>query len=154
MRWSFWAAKESAFKAARQIDPGVRFIPRDFAVRRCGDRGQVLHRTGRFNVWFDFSESWLHVAASDSVVKPNIRVAGSDGTDSSDQVRRLARTAVGASSRLKASEIGIHAVDRIPRLVRGDELLPFELSMSHDGGFVACAWKHGCPAGTGELPAG
>ena len=36
-RWALWAAKESAFKAARQADPDARFIPRTFRIRDVSD---------------------------------------------------------------------------------------------------------------------
>ena len=172
-RWALWAAKESAFKAARQLDFAVRFIPRDFAVRLRGKRAAVTHHVGRFQVWFDRTDEWLHAVAGRSGEKPGFRVAAisSAGAEedpafdgersleggpavehdhSSRQVRRLARGAMGEYLNLAPSEIRIIDVDRIPRARhlrehRHDALeparpLPVDLSLSHDGRFVACAW--------------
>ena len=66
MRWSLWAAKESAFKALRKLDSQVRFIPRDFEVRLSDDRAEVTHRLGRFSVWLDYTDQWVHALASQS----------------------------------------------------------------------------------------
>ncbi len=33
MMWVYWAAKESAYKALRKLDPSLRFLPRQFVVQ-------------------------------------------------------------------------------------------------------------------------
>jgi len=46
-RWLMWAAKESAFKVARKLDPGVRFLPRRFRVDFEGDALAVVRHAGK-----------------------------------------------------------------------------------------------------------
>ncbi len=151
-RWSLWAAKESTFKACRKIDRRVRFLPRDFAVylRRGSDqrggRAEVLHRLGRFDVWLDHSEQWVHALASQTGDKPGFQLSGDpDPTIAKDDLSRrakaLARSAVGSLLDLEPSKIQIAAEDRIPRPWWKAEPLPIDLSLSHDGRFVSCAWK-------------
>ena len=148
MRWSLWAAKESAFKAARKLDPRVRFIPRDFSVRLNGERARVIHRSGRFDVWLDHTENWVHASASQSGEKPGLRLEGDPAADpsgedesSSDRVRKLARTALGAVLDIAPAEVEIVTTKRIPSARRLGEPLPLDLSLSHDGRFVSCVWQ-------------
>lgn len=148
MRWSLWAAKESAFKAVRKLDSKVRFIPRDFEVRLCGVRAEVTHRLGHFNVWLDQTEQWVHALASQTGEKPGFRLGGdpsadpgAEEVDLSERVRRLTSTVLGALLDTTPSEIEIVSVDRIPQAQRQGQPLPFDLSLSHDGRFVSCAWE-------------
>lgn len=75
LRWTLWAAKESAFKVAKKIDPEVVFHPRDFRVREIergpagkGQTGEgsavVLHEIGSFAVWLDRTDEWVHAVAT------------------------------------------------------------------------------------------
>lgn len=154
-RWSLWAAKESAFKIARKLDREVRFFPKDFAVRMLGDvRAEVTHRVGRFSVWFERADGWLHAVAVPEAdhgsatdtpphgVGSRVRrlAVVSPGDLSSRRVRDVARAAVGFLMKVCPSEIEVVSESGIPALHRRDERLPLDLSMSHDGRFVACAW--------------
>jgi len=151
-RWSLWAAKESAFKAARKLDPKVRFIPRDFAVRLSGDRAAVTHRLGHFDIWLDQTDEWVHAVASRGGEKPDLQIdgplttsAGVEEEDSGERVRKLARTVLGDFLNIAPSEIHFVSVDRIPRAQWQGAPLPIDLSLSHDGRFVACAWASSKP---------
>jgi len=147
-RWSLWAAKESAFKACRKLDSQVRFIPRDFEVRLSDQRAEVIHRLGHFEVWFDHTEQWVHALASQTGEKPGFRLDGdplanpaAEEERFSERVKRLARSTLGALLSIAPSEVEIVSVDRIPQAQRRGEPLPFDLSLSHDGRFVSCAWE-------------
>ena len=176
LRWSLWAAKESAFKVARKLDGGVRFLPREFAVRMLGDgRAAVSHRVGGFGVWFERADAWLHAVAvpmtpgrpgpvreapvgsaevrgcvSEAAplgVGARIGRVEQEGRDSavrndgpSARVREVARTAVGSLMNVAPTEIEILTDQGIPALQRRGERLPLDLSLSHHGRFVACAW--------------
>ncbi len=160
LRWSLWAAKESAFKVARKLDSDVRFFPREFAVRMLGNaKAEVSHRVGRFSVWLDGADEWVHAVAlpmtdpAPSGVGTRIgRVEKEDEdppdrADSPDRgerpgirVREVARAAVGSVMNVPSAEIEIVAEQGIPTLCRRDERLPVDLSLSHHGRFVACAW--------------
>jgi phosphopantetheinyl transferase (holo-ACP synthase) len=148
LRWSLWAAKESAFKALRKLDSQVRFIPREFEVCLNGERAEVSHRLGRFGVWLDHTDHWVHAAASQAGEKPEFRLDGDPSADPGtertcprERVRRLASSALGAFLNITASEVEIASVDRIPQAQRQGQPLPFDLSLSHDGRFVSCAWE-------------
>ena len=147
LRWSLWAAKESAFKALRKLDSQVRFIPRDFEVFLDGERAEVTHRLGRFGVWLDHTDQWVHALASQAGDKPGFRLDGDSSADAGsleegfrERVRRLARSALGDLLEVAPIEIEIVSVDRIPKAQRLGQTLPFDLSLSHDGRFVSCAW--------------
>ncbi len=148
MRWSLWAAKESAFKALRKLDSQVRFIPRDFEVILSDARTEVAHRLARFSVWLDHTDQWVHAVASQAGEKPDFRLDGDFSADPGseeeglrDRVRRLASSALGALLEITPSEIEIVSVDRVPQAPRRGESLPYDLSLSHDGRFVSCAWE-------------
>jgi phosphopantetheinyl transferase (holo-ACP synthase) len=148
MRWSLWAAKESAFKALRKLDSQVRLIPRDFEVHLDGERAEVSHRLGRFGVWLDHTDQWVHALASQTGEKPEFRLdgdpsayLGSDEEGLRRRVRRLASSALGGLLEIAPSEIEIVFVDRVPQAQRQGQPLPFDLSLSHDGRFVSCAWE-------------
>ena len=148
MRWSLWAAKESAFKALRKLDSQVRFIPRDFEVILGDARAEVSHQMARFSVWLDHSDQWVHAVASQAGEKPKFRLDGHSYADPAskeeglrDRVRRLAVSALGGLLEIAPSEIEIMSVNRIPQAQRQGQPLPFDLSLSHDGRFVSCAWE-------------
>jgi len=147
-RWSLWAAKESVFKACRKLDSQVRFFPRDFEIRLSDERAEVTHRLGRFDVWLDRTDDWVHALASQTGEMPDFRLDGDffaepDGEEqhSSERVRRLAQSALGAFLNLSPSEVEIVSTDSIPLVQRRGAPLPIDLSLSHDGRFVSCAWE-------------
>ena len=147
-RWTLWAAKESAFKACRKLDSQVRFFPRDFEVRLSGERARVTHSLGHFDVWLDRTDDWVHALASQTGEKPDFRIDGDSSADpggeerqSSQRVRRLAQSGLSAFLNLAPSEVEIVSTDRIPLAQRKGVPLPFDLSLSHDGRFVSCAWE-------------
>ena len=148
MRWSLWAAKESAFKALRKLDSQVRFIPRDFEVILGEARTEVTHQLARFSVWIDHSDQWVHAVASQAGEKPRFRLngdssanPGSEEEGLGDQVARLSGSGLGGLLDIAPSEIEIVSVNRIPQAQRQGQPLPFDLSLSHDGRFVSCAWE-------------
>lgn len=150
LRWTLWAAKESAYKVAKKLDSAVRFLPRDFEVGRIAEgRAVVLHKTGPFDVWVDRTDEWVHAVASFSAVSaPSIHrpVSGGvecqkpPGGDPSRTVRELACEAVGAWMRLPPGQVQIAAAGRIPVALWRNQRLPVDLSLSHHGRFVAWAW--------------
>lgn len=157
IRWSLWAAKESAFKAARKLDPDVPFHPRRFVVKPLdGGRAEVIHRTvGRFKVWLEEAQDWIHAAATtfeEEVAPPRWAVSLLDGGargqgDPSRMVRELARRTLAPLLALDPTELRVVAVNGIPRLCQGREALPLDLSLSHHGRVLACAWRPTGPLG-------
>lgn len=146
LRWTLWAAKESAFKAARKLDPDVRFLPRRFAVRMLGElRAEVRHGIGRFHVWLEQARDWVHAVAApagEGRRPPGSRVErlGEDGPGPSARVRELALEVV--APLLPEEDVGARIVSRlgVPELWSGGRRLPLDLSLSHHGELVACSW--------------
>jgi phosphopantetheinyl transferase (holo-ACP synthase) len=158
LHWALWAAKESAFKAVRRLEPRTVFSPRRFAVdlpvlpaeggtavgrvRHGGEslalevsrRGDVLHAVAWLpsgqNAWFRCE---LDVATGD----PGLAA------------RRLAARAIGAALGLDPDEVRV--VGRPPVATRGDRPLDAVVSLSHHGRFAAFAALSGV-SGAADLP--
>ena len=63
-RWVLWAAKEAAYKAARQMDPRVVFAPRRFVVTlQAGSRAWVRHDRVGFVVDLEGGPELVHAVA-------------------------------------------------------------------------------------------
>ncbi len=160
MRWLLWAAKESAYKVARKMDGRVYFSPRAFRVRIPGGEpespepflAEVSHEAGRFEVCLEGTDEWVHAVASstgEGVARANwqLRSLGREaarripGLEASARVRKLARSAIASALSAVPSDIVIAAAaKRVPRVWWRGERLPVDLSFSHHGRFVACAW--------------
>jgi phosphopantetheinyl transferase (holo-ACP synthase) len=155
LRWTLWAAKESAYKVAKKLDPAVRFLPRDFVVRGVGEgQAVVMHETGPFDVQLHRTDQWVSAVATRTVanarstrgpvdggpVSSGIEHLGTHGADPSRTVREFARAALALRMNLPPGQIRI-ATDRgIPVALWRDRKLPVDLSLSHHGRFVAWAW--------------
>lgn len=160
MRWALWAAKESAYKVARKLDSRVYFSPRAFTVRIPGGEtegpdpylAEVSHAAGQFQVCLEATDEWVHAVASvtgTGVAKANwqLRSMGREaarripGMEASARVRKLARSAIASALSAVPSDIVIAAAaKRIPSVTWRGHRLPVDLSFSHHGRFVACAW--------------
>jgi phosphopantetheinyl transferase (holo-ACP synthase) len=160
MRWVLWAAKESAYKVARKIDSRVYFSPRAFTVRIPGGEAEtsdpvlaeVSHSLGQFQVCLESTEEWVHAVASVSgtgVAKANwqLRSIGREaarhipGLEASARVRQLACSAIASALSVVPTELSIAAAARrVPSVSWRGRRLPVDLSFSHHGRFVACAW--------------
>lgn len=126
----------------------MRFLPRDFAVHLSGERAEVVHRSGRFEVWLDNNDHWVHAVSSQSAERPGFQLEGDPTAEPGDEeergserVRRLARSTLGVLLNIAPSEVEIVSEDRIPRAQRCGVPVPCDLSLSHDGRFVSCAWE-------------
>ncbi len=159
MRWVLWAAKESAYKVARKIDPRVCFSPRAFVVRLPGVEigarqallAEVSHAVGRFQVRLEGTDEWVHAVASVSGAgvsraRWELRSLGRaarrvHGLEARARVRQLARSALATTLSIVPSDIVIAAAaKRVPRVWWRGRRLAIDLSFSHHGRFVACAW--------------
>ena len=156
LRWTLWAAKESAYKVAKKLDPTVRFRWRKFVV--CEIRpghAVVSHETGAFDVLFDRADQWVHAVATlssndtgscenTSLPAPpavwGIHSLEAPDADPSRTVRRWARRALGERTGLPPGEVRIGSRCGIPVALWRNGRLPVDLSLSHHGRFVAWAW--------------
>ena len=149
LRWTLWAAKESAYKVAKKLDPTVRFLPRDFEVRRTGGASVVAHETDSFDIRFERTDEWVQAVATITaanapsthrMVNTGIERLEEPGTDPGRTVRELVRADLGSQMNLPPGQIQIDADLGIPVAVWRDRALPVDLSLSHHGRFVAWAW--------------
>lgn len=153
VRWSLWAAKESAFKVARKLDDGLPFHPRRFVVRELArDRAAVVHQAaGRFRVWLDEARDWIHATAvpGDQDEVPTgpplsalavLDEARASAAELSVRVRELLRDAVAPLVEADPTLLEVVTVDGIPRLRLAGRPLPVDLSLSHHGRVVGCSW--------------
>lgn len=144
--WSLFAAKEAGFKVVAKLTPGIAFSPRRFQVNAA--LTQVCHEDVRLRLQVTAQDGWVHAVAvqgeSESLWAVERRCAE---MGESVAVRQLA-------VRLAAQQLGLPvdaiAVERDedrrfrddlapPRLLHDGRPLPVDLSLSHDGPWVACA---------------
>ena len=151
-RWVLWAAKESAYKAARRLDQHVVFSPIRFAVRLRSDprgfEGHVSYAGQRFSVSVEVGTHFVHAVCR---VEPwagaaplcAVRVVPGDvalaPAAASAEVRRLARRAIAATLDLAPTSLSFGRSGRLPVLrVRG-RANGSVLSLSHHGRCAAFA---------------
>jgi phosphopantetheinyl transferase (holo-ACP synthase) len=145
-RWLLWAAKESAYKAARKEDPRTVFVPSRFVVWLEGHpRVTVAVSDRRFHVDLVASADHVHAvarAAGDSrrdictaVAKLPELVTGNEA------VRWLAIATLSRLLGVPPGDLAIRREGRIPTLYLRGRRSPADLTLSHHGRFVAFACK-------------
>lgn len=153
LRWSLWAAKESALKYLRQADPHIPWHPREFGVRTDGPESAcVRHADRELAVTLDVTPRRVHavIPGGDDTLADLHRVesgAPPDPAEASAGVRRMAARAVGRLFGVDPTEIAITGPDgrsapegpAIPRALHRGERLAVDVSLSHDGRWLACA---------------
>jgi phosphopantetheinyl transferase (holo-ACP synthase) len=148
-RWVLWAAKESAFKAARRLDAGVVFSPVRFAVRlrdeAGGFHGSVRHGARRFSVSVEVEPHFVHAvcraepwAGSEPLHAVETVRGELAPSEASARVRELARRAVAAALDLAPAALRFYRSGRLPLLRAGDRDVS-ALSLSHHGRCAAFA---------------
>lgn len=148
-RWVLWAAKESAFKAARRLDAGVVFSPVRFAVRLRSDprgfHGSVRHGARRFSVSVEVESRFVHAVCcaepwvgSEPLCAVEAVRAELAPPEASARVREMARCAVAAALDLAPAALRFDRSGRLPLLRAGDRAVP-ALSLSHHGRCAAFA---------------
>jgi phosphopantetheine--protein transferase-like protein len=152
LHWAFWAAKESAYKALKRVQPGLVFSPRELEVTLAlpdGASGRAAGRVCRGNEGLDlevrFDGDSVHaVACSRGTGAWRILSAVAETReDASLAVRRLATTALAAALDIEPGALRI--VSRPPEVWSSDHPLEAVLSLSHHGRFVAFACALPCP---------
>jgi phosphopantetheinyl transferase (holo-ACP synthase) len=138
LRWALWAAKEAAYKAARRLDPSLRFHPRRFVVE--GDA--VRHGQRRFRVRVREAGGALHAVAAAEGCDPERALAASAAVGEARAPGAARALALAAAAPLFAAAPGELAVvreGRLPRLLLRGSPAPAVLSLSHHGRFAAFA---------------
>ncbi len=144
--WSLFAAKEAAFKIIAKLDPRAPFAHARFVV--AADLSAVVHGRWSLSLRVDVAGSWVHAVASTGA-EPAVRAVEPIGElDASAAARELlcrsAAARLGCVARdlevVRAPVPGSWTGYGPPRLVfRDGRPLVADVSLSHDGSFVACA---------------
>lgn len=151
-RWVLWAAKESAYKAARRLDPSVVFAPARFAVRLQprpgGFAGHVFQGERRLRVCVAVEARYVHALClaepwECGTVLAAVRVfPGRDALEpraASVAVRVLARASLARALRRAPGSLAFGRSGRLPLLVVGGRRSEHPLSFSHHGRCAAFA---------------
>jgi len=153
LRWIFWAAKESAYKAARKLDSRTIWSPARFAVQLepAGPReltvlcGVVRHGALAFSLRVESNAEKVHALAFCARSAPDALYC--DGVESCAKgvkagaaVRAAARREIAAWLGAAPDAVCIGRRGRIPTLhIAGLPREAADLSLSHHGRFVAWA---------------
>lgn len=160
-RWTLWAAKEAAYKAARQLDAATTFSPRRFVVELHGTtRAIVRDGARRFAVALESGPRHVHaIATAASVVVsgaafgaesqgeprgPHVvarveRLAPGDVGCPGDAVRALTVATLAPLLGIAAHRLSVERAGRVPRLACDGAPLTVGLSLSHHGRSIAFA---------------
>lgn len=151
LRWTLWAAKESALKCLRQVHPGLPFRPPEILVRiESPSRGTVVHRGVELDLVLDVTDARVHVLAvgpggnDPAAVHRATRVepcTAAAAVAMSRRVRELAAEEIGGLLGQPAGSIEVGRGSRLapPSARRDGRTLPVEVSLSHDGSWIGCA---------------
>jgi hypothetical protein len=153
MRWSLWAAKEAAYKAAKRMDDSVIWSPLRFRVELepGGERGRVIHESGTYPVRFVPAEAGVHALAVAEPWASDLETAGEEGAhlqygcrrgkvgDASAEVRRLALEGLADRLGATADDLEVRRRERIPELWCRGVATDAPLSLSHHGRLLAYA---------------
>ncbi|MCP4908574.1 MAG: 4'-phosphopantetheinyl transferase superfamily protein [bacterium] len=172
-RWAHWAAKEAAYKLAKQIDSDFVFSPSklvahfDSAIEASGGgverRGTlrlpcaVAQGIQELELRSRETGDRVHVLALPvgvdwqgvvSAVEPIV-----EAVDPSAAVRRLAIDRIAQGFGIAAERITIGRRGRVPTLSIDGSPRPMAISLSHHGGWVACAMRLRCDGAQSVGPA-
>ena len=146
LHWTLWAAKESAYKARRRLEPRAVFSPKDYEIELSSlpapagvARGRAFYRSEVFDLEVRLHGESVHSVAT-SEDEAGARVLGKVEETSDDPgvaVRRLAVGALGPA--LGLGPVGLRIVRRPPVAIDRDRRIEVAVSLSHHGRFVAFA---------------
>jgi phosphopantetheinyl transferase (holo-ACP synthase) len=139
--WALFAAKEAAYKAVCKLGPAPVFAHRRFVVAEDFSRVQWGELTLKLRV--EQTAAWVHALAWLGERAPSARVAALPaGVAPGAGARRLLLAALGGEEGLEVVRDplpGSWTGRGPPRVERDGEPLPVDVSLSHDGRWVACA---------------
>jgi phosphopantetheinyl transferase (holo-ACP synthase) len=142
VRWLLWAAKEAAYKAAKQLDAATVWAPARFEVSlesRTG--GVVRHGAREFALRVEEHAGFVHALASGDAFARTLHagVEALAGGDASPAARAFACRALAPRLGIAPLRLSIAKRGRIPVLCIDGRAARAELSLSHHGRFVAFA---------------
>ncbi len=142
LRWTLWAAKESAFKWLRKQNASAIFTPCRFVVDV--QSGCVRGADFALDLEFEQGEDFVHAVALSApgaawIVGVDELHGANTPQAASLAARRLAIQGVAKLLGVSPSELSFARVGKIPRMYWRDQLAEVDLSLSHHGRFVAYA---------------
>jgi phosphopantetheinyl transferase (holo-ACP synthase) len=144
-RWTYWAAKEAAYKAAKKRDRAVVWAPARFEVSLDTERsGRVLHAGRELALRVERTPQWVHALADDvgtplAIECGAVGALAGAGDDASARVRALACSELARRLGVAVSALEIVTRERVPALWIDGAPARADLSLSHHGRFVAYA---------------
>jgi hypothetical protein len=148
LHWALWAAKESAYKARKRLDPEAVFSPREFEVELRPlplsppgiASGRVVHRDDAFDLELRFDTESVHAIARSRASAGGHTLSGVNaaGEEPGLAARRCAAAAIATALNLDPE--GLSIADRPPMVWYADRPLDAALSLSHHGRFAAFAF--------------
>ena len=165
--WSFWAAKEAAYKAVSGGDQSLCSIPRcypvyldaeasaeAFGAAAGADRrltGRVITPRGEMALRITVTDDYVHALAAGSdadfagiIQRVDRMEDGGNPGDPSVFVRRQLLAELSRRLGCSIDELTVRndpSGSGAPRVFRGDRPLSLEISFSHDGRFTAFAFS-------------
>jgi len=146
-RWTLWALKESAYKAARKEEPTTVFSPVRFVAMLADESsGLVYAGDRRFRASISCGPGYVHAVAWQARDPPAVtyiavaRLATGE-TSARAAARRLVLDQLAPVLGVAASALAIHREARIPALWVHGRPSGADLSLSHHGRFVAFACR-------------
>lgn len=147
LHWALWAAKESAYKARKRLDPETVFSPVEFEIELSSlpttgagvAVGRAVHRGDVFGLEVHVEGASLHAVATSSGEAGARFLWKMDESrgDPGTAARRLATDTIASSLGIDPDELFI--VRRPPVATFRDRRGEIGLSLSHHGRFVAFA---------------
>ena len=142
--WSLWAAKEAAYKAVVKLRPGIPFAHRRFVVAE--SLAAVRYEDLQLSLEVETNEEWVHAVARTGEDRRPV-VSGADGRRGGPEESgpRPRPRAVAARFDLPRDRLEIvrrsNAGGRPgpPELLMEGQPTGVDISLSHDGPFVAFA---------------
>jgi phosphopantetheinyl transferase (holo-ACP synthase) len=158
--WSLWACKETAYKVIHKSHAGEPFLPRQWSVQlnhldKIFMQGEVIIPGGNtVFVQLYFAENYVHCIGSDNLpdldkiiwsIAPVPKAGAAKNVNPSLFVRECLLRKLAAVYHLDLREMEIRRAknDRElqpPYIYYKDKKAPFDISLSHDGQFVAYAF--------------
>jgi len=144
LRWSFWAAKEAAYKLVKKRETRAVFSPVRFAVHLLDEQsGDVCWNGSRFALQLCRHGATLHAIVCDAPHRTREILHGveelASACDASTVARGLARELVAKRLAWPTSEISFARRGRAPVLLHRGEPSGVDLSLSHHGLLAAFA---------------
>jgi len=164
--WKMWAAKEAAYKILKKCDPDLIFSHLKFVVtaQECQTRGMVKHHDKVISVRWEENADWVHCIAhmqsedcpyrhfvwQVSSLAEHVSSKIPFSSRESASIYSSASRSVRVQTKKLLQKLGLEQVEIVRELLKNKFGPPFimdsghknedcDISMSHDGNFVASA---------------